>query len=61
MDQVYQFVNHVEGISDVRKQFYNTMLTKRYEQILEMPYSQIKHLNYHNPESSIDHDEGLEL
>lgn len=43
MNEAMQFINDLDCISDVRKLFYNTMLSKRYEQILEQPYLQFIH------------------
>ena len=41
LDDIKIFINGMDCISDIRKEFYNTMLTKRYEQILEYPYLQL--------------------
>lgn len=41
LDDIKAFINSIDCISDIRKEFYNTMLTKRYEQILEYPYLQL--------------------
>lgn len=41
LDDVKAFIDSIDCISDIRKKFYNTMLTKRYEQILEYPYLQL--------------------
>ena len=41
LDDIKIFINGMDCISDIRKEFYNTILTKRYEQILEYPYLQL--------------------
>ncbi len=38
MDKIYDIINNTEGISEIRKTFYKTMLTHRYNQILKNPY-----------------------
>lgn len=42
LQKINDIINKTEDISDIRKTFYQTMLSKRYEQILERPYLIIK-------------------
>ena len=38
LNDIKVFINGMDCISDIKKEFYNIMLSKRYEQILEYPY-----------------------
>ncbi len=38
IEDIYDIINNTEGISEIRKTFYKTMLTHRYNQILKNPY-----------------------
>lgn len=40
IDKIYGIIDNTEGISDIRKTFYKTMLNSRYNQILKEPYEQ---------------------
>jgi hypothetical protein len=38
MPKICEFIDSLEYASDIRKKFYKTMLTERYEQLLKRPY-----------------------
>lgn len=40
MDKICRIVNDTPGISDIRRQFYKTMLNERYQQVIMEPYLQ---------------------
>ena len=41
MQKVEDIVDGVEGISDIRRQFYKEMLGLRYEKMIEEPYRKL--------------------
>lgn len=41
MEKIREIVDSTPGISDIRKEFYKTMLEERYEQILLEPYREV--------------------
>jgi hypothetical protein len=41
MNQIEMVIDETEGITDIRKKFYKTMLAKRYEVILQKPYERL--------------------
>mgnify|MGYP003297274573 FL=1 len=38
MEKIYDMIEDIEGISDLRKEFYRVMLKQRYEKILLYSY-----------------------
>lgn len=40
-DRIYTLIDEIEGISEIRKHFYKTMLQQRYEKILMYAYQQL--------------------
>lgn len=43
MDKINKIIDDTPGISDIRKEFYSTMLCERYKQIILEPYLQCYH------------------
>jgi hypothetical protein len=41
MNQIEMVIDETEGITEIRKKFYKTMLAKRYEVILQKPYERL--------------------
>jgi hypothetical protein len=41
MNQIEMVIDETEGITEIRKKFYKTMLAKRYEIILKKPYERL--------------------
>lgn len=40
-DRIYTLIDEIEGVSEIRKHFYKTMLQQRYEKILMYAYQQL--------------------
>ena len=40
--KIYKLIDSIEGITDIRKEFYKTMYLKRYEKILKTAFDRLK-------------------
>lgn len=62
IESINDFINNLEGISDLRKQFYKTMIAERYEKIILPAYEkvlnlQLEHNNDIKPDTTKQLDE----
>jgi hypothetical protein len=59
LSEINRIVDTTEGISDIRKTFYKTMLAERYEQILERPFEQCHSLVHERKEQTAIMDDSV--
>lgn len=50
LKEIFQFIDDMDEISDIRKQFYRVILTNRHEKILEYSYNKLPDLSIQNKE-----------